>query len=207
VADTQPDVAQAYENVRNWVELYDKKLTPVFVTKEDILKSPEKALEYASRNTGILVRANSAITTITGQKAAAEALLMIMRLILADTTEELMLYSNNDAALDNYHNGRYRVTEEMKKSYNQSVCNTDPYLADVVVKQICAGRKAKLPQLTNGKSFPEIFNSMLFQLETVEKSRRQEAEFAMQLVEAAIRAGQTAAATEQDTNDQLDMFK
>lgn len=209
-AQTEPDVLAAFEDARNWVELYDKKLTPVFASSEEILAKPEKLGEYASQNTGILIRANAAINTITGQKAATEALLMIMRLVLADSTEELMMYGNENQALNNYHRAKYRVNADMDKQYFEKVCAMDFYLADAVVNKYCGGKKAKLPSsFTSGKSIQEIFNSILFQIETVEKGRRQEAELALQLIEAALAAGQnlTEEQRQQQDQDALDMFE
>ncbi|MCB0384979.1 MAG: hypothetical protein KDD43_06270, partial [Bdellovibrionales bacterium] len=168
VAMTQADVARAFENARNFVELYDKKLTPTFKSGEEILSDPVKfdvntgkLKEYASQNTGVMVRANALINTITGQDAAAEALLMMMRLILSDAMEEMFLYVNDSAGMANYHTAKYRSTDGLKVAYNDRVCSFDTYLPEVAVKQVCKGKAAKPPQITNGASGPEVFFKLL----------------------------------------------
>ena len=206
-AATQPDVAKAFENARNWVELYDKKLTPVLASREAILKDSEKSREYSSHNTGVLVRANSAINTITGQDAAAEALLMIMRLVLSDARQEMMLYNNSNVELANYHDALYRSGEEAKKINNGKICAMDFTLSDEVVAKICGGKKAKMQNMTGGKSVQETFGALLLQLENVEKGRRQEAAFAQQMIDAAIRAGQIAGADGESGDSDMDLFK
>lgn len=204
VAENEPDVMDAYEQVRNWVELYDKKLTPVFISKEEIMKNPEKAKEYAAKNTGILVRANSAINTITGQDNAAETLLMIMRLILADTTEEVMLFGADGGEVVNYHNARYRVNAEQKAIYAARACTMDHYMRPADAKAICkSGVPPKMIQMSSGKSFAEIFSGLLTEMETVEKARRQEAVNAQELIAMDLRASGEA-----DTSTETsDMFR
>jgi hypothetical protein len=204
VAENEPDVMDSYEQIRNWVELYDKKLTPVFVSKEEIMKNPSKALEYAAKSTGILIRANSAINTITGQDNAAETLLMIMRLVLADTTEEVMMFGSDSDALVNYHNARYRVNAEQKAVYNQRACTMDHYLNAATAKAICkSGVAPKMVQMSSGKSFAEIFSGLLTAMETIEKARRSEAVNAKELIDMDLRAQQSAA----EATEIPDMFK
>lgn len=205
-AENEPDVLQTYEDVRNWVELYDKKLTPVFAKKEDILKDPSKLQEYASQNTGILIRANSAINTITGQDNAAETLLMIMRLILADTTEEMMSFSADASQIVNYHNARYRMNDEAKKIYATRVCGMDFKLRPADNQALCGGKAVTMPpQNAGGKSFAEIFAGLLTSIEMVEKGRRAEALAAQKLVELDLQAAAGSAGG--DNGEVSDMFK
>lgn len=188
-AENDIEVQNAFEAARNFVELYDAKITPIFASRDDILSNPDKSLEYSSPDTGFLVRANSAITYVTGQRRTAEALLMIMRLILSDIREEMMLLQNDHLAMANYHDAKYRATAEMKVENNIKICTIDWTLPMSTHQSVCeplgVRRKAQRPTSTTGTSIQEIFSNLLAQYENVERARRQEATFKQELITAA----------------------
>lgn len=205
-AITQTEVLQAFESARNFVELYDEKVTPVFASKSKIMANADKKLEYSSPDTGFIVRANSAITFITGQTRVAEVLLAIYRLALSDVREEMMLLENDPAALVNYHNQKYRSTPELKTAFDIKACRTDFTLTQTVQDQVCAPlgvkKKAERAIAMGGRSVVEIVSNILTELSGPEKQRRNEAKN----LQLQIQMAQMSGSTETDSEDQLDRF-
>lgn len=205
-AETQPDVLQAFESARNFVELYDAKITPVFAKRADILKNKDKSLEYSSQDTSFIVRANSAITWLTGQRRTSEVLLMLMRLVLSDIREEMMLIEGNRLAMGSYHDAKYRSTPETKLDANQKICRTDWTLPAQVFQAQCPAIGIKTPARPavgmGGRSVPEMVSQLLSQIDLVENARSQDAESKLLLIQMA------RGSMSQQTNDELnDLFK
>ncbi len=200
VSDTE--LSAAFESARQFVELYDQKITPVLKSGKDIMLNKDKQLEYSSKDTGFIVKANSAVTYLTGQRHTAEILLSIMRFVLSDIREEMMLASNENEAMKQYHDSKYRATAELKKENNTRICQIDYTLSQAVHDANCkalVAQKAKRATIVRGDTISEIFGAMMSQIETVEKGRRQDAAQKQKLVEAALEAGNDKGA--QDEND------
>lgn len=205
VSDTE--LQAAFESARQFVELYDQKITPVLKSSKEIMLNNAKKLEYSSQDTGFIVKANSAVTYLTGQRHTAEILLSIMRLVLSDIREEMMLSSSESEAMKLYHDAKYRATAELKKENNTRICQIDFTLSQAVHDANCkslVSQKAKRPVIVKGDTIAEIFGAMMNQIEIVEKARRQNAEQKQKLVDAALAAGNDKEA--QDSADG-DLFK
>lgn len=245
-AINRDEVIQAFENARNFVELYDEKVTPIFsknaeakrasqaqaelnenasyfdklvrkgkdaadwvssqfADREEIMSDADKKLEYSSSDTGFLVRANSALTFLTGRQPTAEVMLAVMRMALADAREEMMLLQNDRAALQAYHNQRYNATAELKLEYNRRICQMDFTLSEAAHKANCepigVKYKAKAPQGQPGSDVSGLFLGLLNQYNMVEAAKAQQAENIRQLVAAARAAGTNQQEQESQEND------
>ena len=202
-AMSDEELLAAFESARNFVQLYDEKVTPVLKSKDVILSDEGKKLEFSSSDTGFLVRANSAITYLTGQRPTAEVLLSIMRLVLSDITEERLLMANRIEELKSYHDSKYRSTAELKKQNNIRICEIDFTLSQAVhdanCKPIGVVQKAVQRVGGNGTDMASIFGNLVMSYETTEKANRQEANWMRKLVEAALKAGNDQ--NEQDESD------
>lgn len=201
VSDTE--LQAAFESARNFVQLYDEKVTPVLKSKDVIMKNEGKQMEFSSSDTGFIVKANSALTYLTGQRATAEVLLSIMRLVLSDVREEMMLSQNSIEEMKSYHDAKYRSTNELKQDNNKRICEIDFTLSQEVHNRNCKaiGVNTKATQIVggNGKSMAEIFSTMMNNIEYIEKASRQDAVNAKKILDAAIRAGNDQ--EEQDSKD------
>lgn len=199
---TDVDVQSAFESARNFVQLFDEKTTAVLQDAKKTMAG--KKAEFSVREIGFVVRANSSITYLTGQRQTAEVLLMVMRLVLADAREEMMLLQNDRDALAAYHDAKYRSTDEVKKESNIRICKIDYMLSVDAHTKNCAplgvARKAVRPTSNGGSSIVEIFSNLMAQYENVEKSRRQEADMKQQLLEAARSALKTDADKKEEDN-------
>lgn len=233
-AINRDEVMEAFENARNFVQLYDEKVTPIFsknasqkymdaksrtldenasffdraiqrganaktwvssqfADREEIMSQADKKLEYSSADTGFLVRANSALTFLTGRQPTAEVLLAVMRMVLADAREEMMLLQNDRAALQAYHNQRFNSTAELKADSAKRICQMDFSLSEATHQANCAPLGIKIkPQAPRGQPGNDIsglFLGLLNQFELVEKKKALDAENIRQLIIAANAAG------------------
>lgn len=243
------EVMKAFESARNFVQMYDEKVTPIFskdaaakraanqrpaleenasyfdkivragqssndwvssqfAGREEIMSQADKKLEYSSADTGFLVRANSAITFLTGRQPTAEVMLAVMRMVLADAREELMLLQNDRAALQAYHNQRFQATSELKSDSLKRICQMDFTLSDATHKANCVPLgvtyKASAPRGQPGSDISGIFLGLLNQYQMVEAAKSQQAENIRQLVAAARAAGVDA---EEQQSQEDDLFK
>lgn len=243
------EVMKAFENARNFVQLYDEKVTPIFskdaaakraanqrpaleenasyfdklvrggqnagdwvssqfAGREEIMSAADKKLEYSSPDTGFLVRANSAITFLTGRQPTAEVMLAVMRMVLADAREELMLLQNDRAALQAYHNQRFQATPELKSDSLKRICQMDFTLSDSTHKANCVPLgvtyKASAPRGQPGSDISGLFLGLLNQYQMVEAAKAQQAENIRQLVAAARASGVNA---EEQQSQEDDLFK
>lgn len=204
VSDLELDAA--FAAARQFVELYDQKVTPVLKSRKEIMMNKDKELEYSSADTGFIVKANSAITFLTGQRQTSEILLSIMRLVLADIREEKMLAAGELEAMKTYHDAKYRSTTELKEASNKRICEIDFTLSQAVHDANCKKygvKKATRPVIVRGTSMAEIFGGMVSQIETVEKARRQDALQKQKLVEAAIAAGNDQGSQDAEDSSQF----
>lgn len=178
-------------------------ITSQFATKKEILANTDKQLEYSSADTGFLVRANSAITFLTGAQPTTEVMLAVMRLILADAREEMMLLRGEQAELKTYHNLRYRSTAESKKERDRKICQIDFTLSEEFHKNNCVSlgiaNKSRMATGLQAKSIQAQFQNMLQAMSTVEATKRKKADNMMQLL-----AANAAAGTAQDSDESFD---
>jgi hypothetical protein len=206
----ESEIDNAFESVRNFVQTYDEKITPVLGSKKTVLERKGKKMEFSSADTGFLVRANSAFTFLTGQRPTAEALLMIMRLVLSDIQEEKMLMQSEMEAMKTYHDSKYRATAEMKSEDNKKICQMDFSLSTETHNGACKplgiNIKAKQSIGGDGRSISEIFGKIMSQYETSERARRQEANMKKQLIDAANEAGQTAEERQERLETEQEVF-
>lgn len=212
----QEDVNKAFENARNFLELYDEKTTEVFGKRDDILNKDIKKEEYSSKDTGFLIRANSAITFVTGQLATAEVLLAIMRLVLADAREEQLLFRNANDEVAMLSDARYRATDKMKVENNKQMCAMDWTIDPEVFQKRCPdlGVKFQPKQVvsvsaTSGIS--DIFSYLLGQYKNIEEARWQEASNIQKQLDADKKSGYTTEQLQQkqqqDKEQSDDLFK
>ena len=204
VDDNQLDAA--FAAARQFVELYDQKITPVLKSGKQIMMGKDKQLEYSSADTGFIVKTNSVITYLTGQRHTAEILLSIMRLVLSDIREEKMLAASEIESMKQYHDAKYRATAELKAASNKRICEIDFTMSQAVHDANCKGlvaKKATRPVIVKGTSIAEIFGGMMNQIETVEKARRQDAAQKQKLVDAAIAAGNDQGAKDEEDSSQF----
>ncbi|MBX2995045.1 MAG: hypothetical protein KF681_09490 [Bdellovibrionaceae bacterium] len=196
------EVLKAFENARNFVQMYDEKVTPVFARSTEIMSHGDKKLEFSSKDTGFLVRANSAITFMTGRQPTAEVLLAVMRMVLADAREEMMLLQNDQAAMNSYHNQRFNSTAETKEAALVKICQIDFSLSNETHAKNCVSRgvknKPQAPRGLPGNDISGLFQGILNQLELVEKKKALDAENIRQLLIAANAAGNTQSQSQED---------
>jgi hypothetical protein len=200
-AQTDTDIMAAFENARQFVEMYDRNTTPVlskestekrakakadmsssesilgklkagydWVTadiakheeimgnKPVILNDQQRDDAYNSDDTGIMARTSSMFLSLSGQMPTVEALLAVMRLVLADIREELMLSQGDYAALVNYHNKRFLGTDDQKIVSIKTMCDSD--------KSLTTNERAALADRGNQllASVPEAERSLKFQV-------------------------------------------
>ncbi len=216
-AESDNELLAAFNNARQFVELYDEKVTPVFSDADEIRRSRGRdesgdvtsaIYDYSAVETGFLVRANSAITWVTGQRHIAEILLMTMRLVLADTREELMLIRGDWQAQINYHDARYRATDALKQENNARICQVDFTLSESVFQRNCAPlgvkKRAERPRQTRADNIFGIFSNLVDQYENVEFAREREVNNLRDLLEAALRSGGAGMVTDEDQDGLFD---
>lgn len=211
-AISRDEVMTAFENARNFVEQFDLRLTPVFKSSEEIIAQKEKEkektmVEYSSKDTGLLVRAASAVNFLTGSGSTAEVMLVVMRMVVADAREEMMVLQNNQPELVSYYNQRYQATAETKIATLKRTCELDFTLSEAAHKANCVPlkveRKATAPRGNPGNDISGLFIGILNQFDGVEKKKAIEADNIRQLIALANAAGNTKESEEQDN----DLFK
>lgn len=188
-AMTREEVMESFENARNFVQLYDERLTPVFKGRDKIMVNQDKKLEFSSEETGLLVRAASAVNFLTGRNPTTEIMLAVMRMVVADTKEEMMLLQNDQVAFNAYYNQRYLATADLKKQTNTKICQIDFTLSKQTHDKICVvlgvKQKANIPMGHSGNDTSGIFVALLNQYQNVELSKRQEVENLRMQIELA----------------------
>lgn len=245
-AISREEVQAAFENARNFVQMYDEQLTPIFskktaeeraktkaaqgaqangsffdraknavksaasaVTsqfagKEEIMSQADKKLEYSSSDTGFLVRANSVMTFLSGKQPTTEVILAVMRMVLADAREEMMLLQNDRAALQAYHSQLFNSTPELKLISAKKICQMDYTLSEQTHKNNCATEavgvkfKAQAPRGQPGNDIAGLFSGLLNSYEGVEKKKNIDAQNIRNLIALANSAANTAESQEQE---------
>ncbi|HEX4925929.1 MAG TPA: hypothetical protein VFV50_17685 [Bdellovibrionales bacterium] len=193
IAEDDNEVMTAFNNARNYVELFDKKTTSV--------RNPKvSGIEYGAQDAGILARANSLVTFLTGERPTAEVMLMVMRMVLADTREEVMLLKGDRDALADYHDARYMSTTELVEQERQLICKTDFTLTEQTRKKNCQGIAPIRPVGQGTSSLSGIFATLLQQVGILEMTKLKRVETLRQQIAMAALAGQDteALAEEED---------
>lgn len=252
VARTDDDLMAAFNNVRQFVEAYDRRLTPIlsdkfaekraevlkkaeaekaslganasawskakleiqkkfneakaaFASKEEIQANKPQVTDengtdvtYSADDTGIMARMSSLWITATGQKATVEALLAVMRLVLADIREEVMLSKGDYGNMSSYHLKRFMNGEDRTVKAVQLMCNADNTLsasARASAKAVTGGKVScqqgpggLLNNMTNGGVVLTTFRNLLGQYQAVEISRAAQAKNLRELIDQAISA-------------------
>lgn len=202
----QEDVKQAFENARNFLQMYDEKTTAVFGGREAIMSKDVKSDKYASKDTGFLVRVNSAMTFATGQRNTAEVLLAIMRLVLADAREEMMLIRNANDELASFNDLLYRSTDQMKTKNNIAICQMDWTIPAAVFNKMCPplGIKNQAKPVATpkaGSSTAEIFSALINRYQNVEVARWQSAQDIQKRLDADSLYGANASRANDEAED------
>lgn len=246
------DLLKAFNNVRQFVEQYDKKLTPMFsqdaakkreevraqqaklpenaslwekakagaaslykqaaasfASKEEIqaskpviLNDEGKDVAYNSDDTGFMARMSGVLTTMTGQVSTTETLLAVMRLVLADIREELMLSQGDWGSVQSYHFKRFMADQAQVERSVKIMCDMDKTLSNDARararaltnnKVTCVASAPTGGILGNMRSGGANANTQIQQLmeryDKYEVARAIEARNLRQLVEAALAAG------------------
>lgn len=208
-AVSQEEINSAFENARNFLELYDKKVTPVFAARNEILQK-KSGLDYVSLNTNALIRMNSAVTYLTGQRKTAEIMRDLMILVLSDILEEKKLVENDQIGMAALHDTKYRSSAELKKQANIRICQIDFSLSKDAHENQCLALgvkvKATQPMNAGGRSVGEIFANLILQYNNVERGKMQEARFKQELIDAALLAAQTDEEREAAEQVEEDIF-
>ena len=124
LALSKNDLNAAYENMRNFMIVADERSQEIFAANTGI--SANKNI-FAS----LLVKANSLMTFVGGQRPNAEVSLMVARLVFADIIEDKMLTSTGGRAeLFSFYKTRYQTSAESKAIYTGFKCNFDQYYAE-----------------------------------------------------------------------------
>ncbi|MFN8847869.1 MAG: hypothetical protein ACK5W9_13545 [Bdellovibrionales bacterium] len=253
VARTDDDLMAAFNNVRQFVEAYDRRLTPILSEKSaekrgEILKQAEaqksslgekasfmakakievqkrfaqaKALfaskeeiqankpnvtdesgnsvSYNAEDTGIMARLSSLWITATGQQSTVEALLGVMRLVLADIREEVMLSQGEWGSMQSYHFKRFMNGEARTDRAVKTMCEIDNTLsaqARASAKAVTNNRVTCEPprngilgNMNNGGTITTTFRNLMGQFERVEVARAVEARNLRELIDQAMAAG------------------
>lgn len=190
----EADVVKAFENARLFLQLYDEKTTEVFNKRSTTMAKDVKTEDYSSQSTGFLVRANSAVTFITGQRPTAETLLAIMRLALEDAREEKTLLQGNRDQMVALSDKKFRSTPDMKAQYAREMCQADWTMTDEAFKAICpeVGVRVKAKQMVTparGASIANVISDLLGQYKNSENARWKEAEAIQSQLNADLSAG------------------
>ncbi len=124
LAVTDLELVQAFAKVRHFVEMYDKKTIDAFASRDD-LDAREEANNYTAKDVGFVTRINAAFTWATDQRATTEVLLGILKLMLNDIREEMMLTSFDNTAQQNFHEQNYFATPAMADNSARIICKVD----------------------------------------------------------------------------------
>ncbi len=253
VARNDADLMSAFNNVRQFVEAYDRRLTPIlskdstakralilkeaeekksslgknasflakakievekrlaqakalFATKEEIQAAKPTIIDenginvsYNADDTGLMARMSSLWITGTGQRSTVEAMLSVMRLVLADIREEVMLSQGAWGDMQSYHFKRFMNGEERTLLAVKTMCELDNRLSaqarasarTLTNNQVrCeAPRNGLLSSMNNGGNIATIMRELMGQFELVELSRAAEARNLRDLIEQSMAAG------------------
>lgn len=228
VMDTE--IMNAFESARNFVQMFDTKLTPVFQSKQKIvqvktisgqMRQVSMDGDWLAKDTGFIARANSAVTFLTGNQPTAEVMLAVMRMVLADVKEEMFLLQNDRGSLATYHDLRYRSTPELKSLANLRMCQFDWTLSDAAFQAGCAPLKGKniggnlvsqliKPTRMTGAvagTISHTTTNLIAQIENVELKNRQMADNLQQQIAMAREGALTDAQRQEKLDQELDLFK
>jgi hypothetical protein len=253
VARTDDDLMAAFNNVRQFVEAYDRRLTPIlsenatekratilkeaeerrsslganasflakakievqkrfaqakalFASREEIQANKPSIIDengmnvsYNADDTGLMARLSSLWITATGQQSTVEALLGVMRLVLADIREEVMLSQGDLGSMQSYHFKRFMNGEARTDKAVKTMCEIDNTLsaqarasARAVTNNrvTCeAPRNGILANSNNGGNILTTFRNLMGQFERVEVARAVEARNLRELIDQAMAAG------------------
>jgi hypothetical protein len=203
------DVKAAFENARNFVELFDKKSSYVLASRQEQMQRDSKQDDYASQDTGVFVRANALITKATDQLQTAQILLNVMRMVLADAREEMFMLHSAFDDMEEFHNIRYATGADMQKDYLRHICQFDFTLSDAFHEKNCVpepigiSRKAQ-PVKLNGdpESVAEISSVLLQRYSNIERNRSQLVANAQRILDADSMAGMSDADRKQQQQDE-----
>lgn len=253
VARTDEDLMSAFNNVRQFVEAYDRRLTPIlskdstakralilkeaeekkaslgknasflakakievakrlaqakalFASKEEIQAAKPSVVDdngmnvsYNADDTGLMARMSSFWITVTGQQSTVEAMLSVMRLVLADIREEVMLSQGAWGDMQSYHFKRFMNGEERTNLAVKTMCEIDNTLsaqARASAKALTnnkvsceAPRNGILGSMNNGGTILTTFRNIMGQFQRVEVARAVEARNLRELIDQAMAAG------------------
>lgn len=200
-------------------QLYDKAAA-TFASKQEImsakpvvLSDEQKNVAYNAEDTGLMARASGALTFFTGQTSTVEALLAVMRLVLADIREEVMLSQGDWAQLQSYHNQRFMATDDQTVRSMKAICGADNTLSPAAReaaksftngKVTCTAAPGGLVggNMTVGDNITTDFRNMMTAYNSVEMKRAQDVRNLRSLVEMSL----SAQAQEGDKADDSQLF-
>lgn len=260
---TDADLMQSYDDARNFVEQYDKRVTPIlskdaaakrdqlkkeqianeatmkdaslwekaksevgyrykqamatFADKNEIMRAKpvimndeQKNVAYNSDDTGVMARMSSFFITATGQAQTVEALLAVMRLILADIREEIMINQGDIAQAQSYSAKRFMSTPEQAVRSIQIMCNVDTKLSEAARQRAAAvtnGKVACRPAATgllagvnSGGTLLTDFRNIMTSYESYVMKNMQDARSLANLVEMSLNAQSQAGDAVEGTN-------
>ncbi|OQW50248.1 MAG: hypothetical protein A4S09_00190 [Proteobacteria bacterium SG_bin7] len=186
------DVAyqQAVATFANGHEIQAKKPT--------YLDENGKDMAYNAPDTGLMARLSGMITTATFQGSTVEALLAVMRLILADVREEVMLSQGDWGSLKSYHAQRFMASPEQTVRTVKTICDVDIRLSDAARAAAKALTNDKVPcvkpptgglsALSSGDVILTPFRNLMTAYETKEMKRAQDARNLRDLVDMSLNA-------------------
>lgn len=184
IAEDDIELANAAENIRNILEVLDNR-------SASILKG----------DASLLVRANSLITLLKGDRPNAEVLLMTARLVAADIKEEQMLASGGGlATLFSFYQQRYQSTAELKNTYQSFKCGYDTLLKPGACPS--ASSFKDVPSLSGG-GLKAIFQTMNMELNLSAKNLSDAMKIEEQIKLAMIASGGKAI---EDVNNRADQL-
>lgn len=178
----------------------------LFATREEIQANKPSIIDenglnvsYNADDTGVMARLSSLWITATGQQATVEALLGVMRLVLADIREEVMLSQGAWGDMQSYHFKRFMNGEARTDLAVKTMCEIDNTLspeARASAKAVtnnrvtCAApRNGILAGQNNGGTILTTFRNLMGQFQRVEVARAVEARNLRELIDQAMAAG------------------
>jgi hypothetical protein len=171
----------------------------IMAAKPVVLNDEQKNVAYNADDTGIMARASGALTFFTGQTSTVEALLAVMRLVLADIREEVMLSQGDWSQLQSYHNQRFMAGNDQTVRSVKAICGADNTLSSAAREAAksftngvvsCQSAPGGLvgSQMTTGDNIITDFRNMMTSYNTVEMKRAQDVRNLRALVEMSLGA-------------------
>lgn len=209
--------ASLWERARSQAKYQAKKLMTTFATENDIMSTKPvyldeegKNVAYNSEDTGVIARMSGLMTRATGQVSTVKSLLAVMRLVLADIREEVMLSQGDWSTLKSYHGQRFMATATQTARAVKLMCDIDVRLSNAARAQAKAFTNGKVScekpptgllanQNTGGKELT-IFRNLVNSYETVDMKNAQDARNLQMLVEQSIKAQSNAGDEIDDTS-------